>query len=208
MVQQTKDLRDEVESEKAVYAEQEQVAEQKQEEAAAAKANAESTLSTLQSTLSGLDAEAQALLEQEQAAAAVQASQQAVANNGSNSGGGDGGNSGGGSSNDNGAGIPTNGSVVDYALSRIGCPYVWGAEGPNEFDCSGLTRWCYLQVGISIPHQTESQLACASAVMPVSAAAPGDILYRYGHVGIAQVSGGTTYIHAPTISSSSRAPSQ
>ena len=94
--------------------------------------------------------------------------------------------------------IPSNGSVLEYAKSRLGCPYVWGASGPSSFDCSGLTMWCYAQVGISIPHNSESQKAAARAVIPVSEAQPGDILYRPGHVGICLSAGGGSYIHAPT----------
>lgn len=93
---------------------------------------------------------------------------------------------------------PANGSVVEYAQSRLGCPYVWGASGPSSFDCSGLVMWCYAQCGISLPHNTEAQYSCASAVIPVSAAQPGDVLYMPGHVGICISSGGGTYIHAPT----------
>ena len=100
--------------------------------------------------------------------------------------------------------IPANGSVVDYALSRIGCPYVWGAEGPETFDCSGLVRWAYLQVGISLPHQTESLYYAAAAQLPVEDAQPGDVLWisygdgYNGHVAIACNEGGTHYVHAPT----------
>ena len=100
--------------------------------------------------------------------------------------------------------IPANGSVVDYALSRIGCPYVWGAEGPETFDCSGLVRWAYLQVGISLPHQTESLYYTAAAQLPVEDAQPGDVLWisysdgYSGHVAIACNEGGTHYVHAPT----------
>ena len=95
-------------------------------------------------------------------------------------------------------------TVVDYALSRIGCPYVWGAAGPNEFDCSGLVTWAYAQVGISVPHQTESMYYAAAARLPVSEAQPGDVLWisygdgYNGHAGIACNAGGTHYVHAPT----------
>ena len=87
---------------------------------------------------------------------------------------------------------------MGYALSRIGCPYVWAAEGPDAFDCSGLVTWAYRQVGISLPHQSESQKAAASYVGSVSEARPGDVLWRYGHVGIAVSAGGSHYVHAPT----------
>ena len=116
---------------------------------------------------------------------------------GGNYGGGNGGGStivypgGGGSAGDNSA-------VYSYACSRIGCPYVWGAEGPDSFDCSGLVTWAYRQLGIELPHQSEAQMARATRVVSVSEARPGDVLWRYGHVGIAGGYGGTPYVHAPT----------
>lgn len=116
---------------------------------------------------------------------------------GGNDGGGNGGGStivypgGGGSAGDNSA-------AYSYACSRIGCPYVWGAEGPDSFDCSGLVTWAYRQLGIELPHQSEAQMARATRVVSVSEARPGDVLWRYGHVGIAGGYGGTPYVHAPT----------
>lgn len=110
--------------------------------------------------------------------------------------------------------IPANGSVVDYALSRIGCPYVWGAEGPETFDCSGLVRWAYLQVGISLPHQTESLYYAAAAQLPVENAQPGDVLWigygdgYNGHVAIACNEGGTHYVHAPRSAPSYATPTR
>ena len=89
-------------------------------------------------------------------------------------------------------------SVVGYAMSRIGCPYIWGAEGPDSFDCSGLVTWAYRQVGMYLPHQSEAQYAAAARVVSVSEARPGDVLWRYGHVGIAVSAGGSHYVHAPT----------
>lgn len=88
--------------------------------------------------------------------------------------------------------------VVDYALSRIGCPYVWGAAGPTSFDCSGLVVWSYAQIGVSLPHQTESLKAAADEIIPISESQPGDVLYRPGHVGIVTKAGGAEYVHAPT----------
>ena len=46
--------------------------------------------------------------------------------------------------------------AVAYAKSKLGSPYVWGAEGPNAFDCSGLTSAAYAQAGLSIPRTTYS----------------------------------------------------
>lgn len=159
-------------------------------------------------------AAAQAQAEAEAAAAA------AGGNGGGNQGGGgndggyqggggnDGGNQGGGGSSSGGGSTivyPSGGgsagdnsAAYSYACSRIGCPYVWGAEGPDSFDCSGLVTWAYLQLGIELPHQSEAQMARATRVVSVSEARPGDVLWRYGHVGIAGGYGGTPYVHAPT----------
>ena len=94
-----------------------------------------------------------------------------------------------------------NGSaIVAEAYKHIGKPYVWGAKGPNTFDCSGFTRYVYLQVtGRDIGGWTVPQEG-AGSIIPVSQAQPGD-LYFWGsrgssyHVAIAL--GGGSYIHAP-----------
>lgn len=99
-----------------------------------------------------------------------------------------------GSSSSPAPSLPTNGSVVDYAASRLGCAYVWGASGPDEFDCSGLVAWCYAHVGIDLPHYTESMYECAAARFNPNDAEPGDVLYKPGHVGIS--TGGISAIEA------------
>ncbi|OUO88490.1 hydrolase Nlp/P60 [Gordonibacter urolithinfaciens] len=190
LVQQTKDLRAEVEAAKAELERQEQIAAEAAAEAQRIKEDAERSVAELQALLAQLDAEAQALLAQEQEAAR----QAEIAAARSRSYGYSGTTS----------PVPSQGSVVDYALSRIGCPYVWGAAGPDTFDCSGLVRWAYLQVGMSLPHQTEALYNAAKARLPVSQAQPGDVLWvgygdgYNGHVGIACNAGGTHYVHAPT----------
>ncbi len=52
---------------------------------------------------------------------------------------------------------PRTARVIQIALHQVGKPYVWGAKGPNAFDCSGLTKWSYAQVGIDIPTGTSGQ---------------------------------------------------
>jgi hypothetical protein len=47
--------------------------------------------------------------------------------------------------------------AVGIAAGLIGKPYVWGAEGPRSFDCSGLTQYAYQQVGIDLPRRAISQ---------------------------------------------------
>ena len=84
--------------------------------------------------------------------------------------------------------------VVAAAYSKLGCPYVWGASGPNSFDCSGLVMWCYAQAGVSLDHYSGSQ-GQSGAIIPLSQAQPGDILWKSGHVGI--YIGNGQYIHAP-----------
>ena len=189
-VQQTKDLRAEVEAAKAELERQEQIAAEAAAEAQRIKEDAERSVAELQALLAQLDAEAQSLLAQEQEAA--RQAEIAVARSRSYGYSG------------TTSPVPSQGSVVDYALSRIGCPYVWGAAGPDAFDCSGLVRWAYLQVGMSLPHQTEALYNAAKARLPVSQAQPGDVLWvgygdgYNGHVGIACNAGGTHYVHAPT----------
>ena len=90
---------------------------------------------------------------------------------------------------------PSGNKVVEAALRERGKPYVWAAEGPNSFDCSGLVKWAYAKgAGINLPHQSESQKNSGTQ-LPVSQAQPGDVLWKPGHVGI--FIGEGKYIHAP-----------
>ena len=47
--------------------------------------------------------------------------------------------------------------AVDLAARMIGRPYVWGAEGPDSFDCSGLTQYVFGQFGIDLPRRAINQ---------------------------------------------------
>lgn len=65
--------------------------------------------------------------------------------------------------------------VVQFALSLVGTPYVWGGESAGGLDCSGLIRYVYANtLGISLLHYTDYQAASGRAV-PISALQPGDI---------------------------------
>lgn len=204
MVDETKALRDELQASKDEYARQEQIAADEAAKAEVIRAAAEKKVAQATELVNSLDAEAQELLAAEQAAAARAAAEKAAAEEAARqaqsrpSGGGGGGGSYVPPSGGSGGPVGNYSSVVDYAMSRIGCPYVWAAAGPDSFDCSGLVRWAYLQVGVSLPHYTESLYACAKRRVPVSEARPGDVLYRPGHVGIAVNYGGSHYVHAPT----------
>lgn len=188
LVDESKSLRAELEEAHEEYAAQEAEAKAKADEAAEIQAATEARIAQANDLVASLDEEAKKLLEEEQAAEAARlAAQQQVSTGGGNSG-----------ITSSPRPVPSYGSVVDYARSRIGCPYVWGAAGPNAFDCSGLVQWAYAQVGKSVPHYTESLYAQATNIVPVSQARPGDVLYRPGHVGIACAYGGYPYVHAPT----------
>lgn len=72
------------------------------------------------------------------------------------------------------------------AMTKIGDAYVWGAAGPNTFDCSGLVVWAYAQLGISLPHYT-GDLWNSGVHVPRSQLEPGDLVFFFpdiGHVGI------------------------
>jgi cell wall-associated NlpC family hydrolase len=67
-------------------------------------------------------------------------------------------------------------TVLRAAASRIGKPYVWGATGPNSFDCSGLVQWSFAHAGITMPRVSQEQFF-AGPHIPYSQARPGDLLF-------------------------------
>ncbi|BBY55910.1 C40 family peptidase [Mycobacterium koreense] len=76
-------------------------------------------------------------------------------------------------------------AAVRAALSRLGRPYVWGASGPDSFDCSGLTQWAYAQAGVGLHRTTYEQLHDGVAVSR-AAVRPGDLVFPHpGHVQMA-----------------------
>jgi peptidoglycan DL-endopeptidase CwlO len=66
--------------------------------------------------------------------------------------------------------------AVAAARSRLGAPYVWGASGPNSFDCSGLTMWAWGQAGVSLPHFSGAQYSSTQHI-PISQVQPGDLVF-------------------------------
>ena len=69
-------------------------------------------------------------------------------------------------------------AMLKAAVSRVGLPYVWGAAGPNSFDCSGLVQWSFAQAGIVMPRVAADQARTGPAV-PVSQLQPGDLLFYH-----------------------------
>lgn len=90
--------------------------------------------------------------------------------------------------------------VVKIAKAQLGKPYIWGATGPDSFDCSGLVDYCYRQAGYTgfgNVRQTTSTLKQIGVNVSLSQAKPGDVVFfNSGHVGIYTGEGYT--IEAPT----------
>ena len=105
----------------------------------------------------------------------------------------------------NGTGYHSSGSLggnskaVQLAKSKLGCRYVWGATGPNTFDCSGLMYWVAKQLGKSIPRTSKEQSRSGT---PVSKAnlLPGDLVFFANKNGVHHVGmfiGNNEFIHSP-----------
>jgi cell wall-associated NlpC family hydrolase len=86
--------------------------------------------------------------------------------------------------------------------TRVGAPYVWGASGPDSFDCSGLVVWVYSQLGLAVPRTAQQQFEWAASI-EVSQLQPGDLVFyeftypsldRITHVGIYE--GGSSVVMA------------
>ena len=85
--------------------------------------------------------------------------------------------------------------AVRAALSRLGRPYVWGATGPDRFDCSGLVLWAYARAGVHLPRTTYQQIDQGVPVAR-SQVRPGDLVFPHtGHVQMAI--GGGLVVEAP-----------
>ncbi|MBG0815856.1 C40 family peptidase [Planomonospora sp. ID82291] len=132
---------------------------------------------------------------------------------GGSAGYGPGGGSGGAGHQGGGAGAPPTvpnlganpsaKAVVGYALKQLGDPYVWGREGPNAFDCSGLTLRSYEAAGISIPRVAADQWRHGPRV-PDGEVQAGDLIFfdstgdgKADHVGIVVDPEKQTMVHAP-----------
>lgn len=73
-----------------------------------------------------------------------------------------------------GAGVAA--SAISFAVGEVGKPYVWGATGPNSFDCSGLVLRAFQAAGITLPRVSWQQYR-SGGHLPVRAAQPGDLLF-------------------------------
>ncbi|MCX5068457.1 NlpC/P60 family protein [Micromonospora lupini] len=88
------------------------------------------------------------------------------------------------------------GTAVKFACAQIGKPYVWGAEGPNSYDCSGLMLAAWAKAGVSLPHNAAAQSRATKNVSRGDLR-PGDLVFYYSdihHVGM--YVGGGWVVHA------------
>ncbi|MER6108461.1 C40 family peptidase [Streptomyces hirsutus] len=87
--------------------------------------------------------------------------------------------------------------AIAYATRQLGKPYVWGAEGPDTFDCSGLTSQAWLDAGVAIPRTSQEQWRLLHRV-PVEDMRPGDlIIYNSDATHVSLYIGDGKMIHAP-----------
>ncbi|MHC3468307.1 C40 family peptidase [Streptomyces sp. 7R007] len=179
-----------------------------------AKSTVQKKLSDARELLSRLNAEEKARLaaiekrKQEEAdrkAAELAAQQKAAAQEASASSGTSTGTSTGtGTSSGTGTGTSSDGSyatkadkALAFARAQIGKPYVWGATGPDSYDCSGLTQAAWKAAGVTLPRTTYDQVNAGTTVS-LADAQPGDLIFFYddvSHVGI--YIGNGMMIHAP-----------
>jgi cell wall-associated NlpC family hydrolase len=87
--------------------------------------------------------------------------------------------------------------AIGYAYRQLGKPYVWGAEGPDSYDCSGLTSQAWASAGVAIPRTSEEQWKQLSHVS-LNALRPGDlVIYFPGATHVALYIGDGLVIQAP-----------
>ncbi|WP_234364931.1 C40 family peptidase [Streptomyces sp. RTd22] len=87
--------------------------------------------------------------------------------------------------------------ALRWALNQIGKPYVWGAEGPNSFDCSGLTSQAWAHAGRVIPRTSQEQWRRLPRIS-LSQIRPGDlVIYNKGASHVAIYAGGGQVVQAP-----------
>ncbi|WP_328851082.1 NlpC/P60 family protein [Micromonospora globbae] len=88
------------------------------------------------------------------------------------------------------------GVAVKFACAQIGKPYVWGADGPDSYDCSGLVLAAWAKAGVSLPHNAAQQRRVTKTVSRGDLR-PGDLVFYYSdlhHVGM--YVGGGWVVHA------------
>jgi len=95
--------------------------------------------------------------------------------------------------------VPVSGraaAAVHFALSQVGKAYVYGAAGPNAYDCSGLTMVAWAHAGVGLPHSSSAQFGSGPHV-PASQLRPGDLVFYYSPIShVAIYIGNGLIVHA------------
>ncbi|MEV0457009.1 NlpC/P60 family protein [Catellatospora methionotrophica] len=89
------------------------------------------------------------------------------------------------------------GIAVSFAYKQLGKPYVWGADGPGGYDCSGLTMAAWKAAGVGLYHQAATQWRETTHISR-SQLLPGDLVFYSGLGHVAIYVGSGKVIHAPT----------
>lgn len=188
--EQVAELKTSLEEEQKALEEKEAEFTEKQESLNTMITSKEAEIADLDAELQEIAAEA-ARQQEEERRAQEEANRNNSNNNNSNNGGNSsGGNKGNGGSSSGSSGSYVPGDAVSRAESALGKPYLWGAAGPNAFDCSGLVSFCL--TGRYNHTYSSSDFA---KYPTVSDPRPGDVCYRPGHVGL--YVGNGQMIHAP-----------
>jgi len=88
--------------------------------------------------------------------------------------------------------------ALDFAFGQIGRPCVWGATGPDSYDCSSFTQAAWKAAGVALPRTVHDQ-AAAGAAASLATVRPGDLIFFHGHVGhVGLYIGNGMMIHAPS----------
>jgi peptidoglycan DL-endopeptidase CwlO len=89
------------------------------------------------------------------------------------------------------------GKAVTFACAQISKPYVWGADGPGSYDCSGLTMAAWAKAGVYLPHNAARQRRAVPSVSR-SELRPGDLVFYYSDLHhVAMYVGNGWIVHAP-----------
>ncbi|MFI7101130.1 NlpC/P60 family protein [Streptomyces sp. NPDC050161] len=120
---------------------------------------------------------------------------------------GSGGSDGSGGGSDDGTSLTKAKKALAFARAQMGKPYVWGATGPNSYDCSGLTQAAWKAAGVNLPRTTWDQVKTGERVATKDLQ-PGDLVFFFkdiSHVGM--YIGDGKMIHAPKPGASVRVES-
>ena len=88
-------------------------------------------------------------------------------------------------------------SAVAFVFKQLGCAYVYGATGPNSWDCSGLMQWAYAQAGVAIGRTTYQQIDAGTPVASTADLQVGDLVFFNDDSHVGMYAGGGMILHAP-----------